>query len=127
MITNFEGVTNPLTDDEMRLVPYIIDGLRKRDKDNAIKGAEICERMQAFKKTLGIKEKPKLTDARLRKIVSYIRIEGLLPIGATSNGYFCITDRIELERQVKSLKERAEAIYAAAEGIVKSYEIQLRK
>lgn len=122
MITNFEGVTNPLTDDEMKLVPYIMDGLRKRDKDHPIKGAEICERMQAFKKTIGIKEKPKLTDARLRKIINYIRINALLPIGATSNGYFCITDYLELEGQIKSLKERADAIYAAADGIKGAYE-----
>ena len=122
MITNFEGVTNPLSDDEMRLVPYIIDGLKKRDKDHPIKGAEICERMQAFKKTIGIKEKPKLTDARLRKIVSYIRINALLPIGATSNGYFCITDYLELDGQIKSLKERADAIYAAADGIKRAFE-----
>lgn len=119
MITNFEGVTSPLSDDEMKLVPYIIDGLKKRDKHNAIKGADICKRMQEFKSSIGIKDKPVFSEARLRKIVNYIRTNGLLPVGATSNGYFCITDRIEIERQVKSLRQRADAINAAADALNK--------
>jgi hypothetical protein len=119
MITNFEAITSPLTEDELKLIPYLVDGLKKRDKSNAIKGEEICSRLQDFKKNIGISEKPKLTDSRLRKMVNYIRVNGLLPVGATSNGYFCITDRLEIERQVKSLKQRAEAINAAAEALNK--------
>ena len=119
MITNFEAITSPLTEDELKLIPYLVDGLKKRDKKNAIKGEDICSRLQDFKKNIGISEKPKLTDSRLRKMVNYIRINGLLPVGATSNGYFCITDRLEIERQVKSLKQRAEAINAAAEALNK--------
>jgi hypothetical protein len=117
MITNFEGITSPLTEDEMKLIPYLVDGLKKRDKNNAIKGEEICNRLQDFKKNIGISDKPKLTDSRLRKMVNYIRINGLLPVGATSNGYFCITDRMEIEVQVKSLKQRAQAINAAADAL----------
>jgi hypothetical protein len=119
MITNFEAITSPLTEDELKLIPYLVDGLKKRDKNNAIKGEEICSRLQDFKKNIGISEKPKLTDSRLRKMVNYIRVNGLLPVGATSNGYFCITDRLEIERQVKSLKQRAEAINAAADALNK--------
>jgi hypothetical protein len=119
MITNFEAITSPLTEDELKLIPYLVDGLKKRDKSNAIKGEEICSRLQDFKKNIGISEKPKLTDSRLRKMVNYIRVNGLLPVGATSNGYFCITDRLEIERQVKSLKQRAEAINAAADALNK--------
>ena len=70
MITNFEGITSPLSEDEMKLIPYLVDGLKKRDKNNAIKGEEICNRLQDFKKNIGISDKPKLTDSRLRKMVN---------------------------------------------------------
>lgn len=119
MITNFEGITSPLTEDEMKIIPYLVDGLKRRSKANPIKGEDICNRLQEFKKNIGVSEKPKLTDSRLRKMINYIRINGLLPVGATSNGYFCITDRLEIEKQVKSLKQRAEAINAAAEALNK--------
>lgn len=30
MITNFEGITSPLTEDEMKIIPYLVDGLKRR-------------------------------------------------------------------------------------------------
>ena len=37
MITNFEGITSPLTEDEMKIIPYLVDGLKRRSKANPIK------------------------------------------------------------------------------------------
>ena len=65
MITNFEGITSPLTEDEMKIIPYLVDGLKRRSKANPIKGEDICNRLQEFKKNIGVSEKPKLTDSRL--------------------------------------------------------------
>ena len=61
--------------------------------------------------------KAKMTGARLRKIVSHIRVSGKLPIIATSKGYYVSYDAEEIRNQVKSLEERAARILAAANGI----------
>ena len=117
MITNFEGITSELTDEEKKLIPILIDGFRKRNKDNSIKAPEIIERINGSKERLGLKKK--LTEPRLRKLCNHIRSNSLLPLIATSNGYYCSYDREEIEAQIISLQERADAIYNSANGLKK--------
>lgn len=58
-----------------------------------------------------------INDVKLRKWVSYFRTNGLLPIIATSEGYF-ITAKSELIRdQQKSLRQRASRMNSAADGL----------
>lgn len=114
MITNFENETCPLSEDEKQFIPLIIQGLSTKSKENPIKSDVICERLNA-KYNYGCK----MTGARLRKITNFIRSEGILPIIATSNGYYCSYDKREIEEQIKSLTERAEAILNSAEGLKK--------
>ena len=102
MITNFEGITSELTDEEKKLIPILIDGFRKRNKDNSIKAPEIIERINGSKERLGLKKK--LTEPRLRKLCNHIRSNSLFPLIATSNGYYCSYDREEIEAQIISLK-----------------------
>lgn len=111
MITNFETTTHELTDKELSLVPLIIGGLKTKNKDNPIKEPEIVAKM----KIAGYK----LSGERLRKIVNYIRTNGLLPIIATSKGYYVSYDREEIEKQVKSLKQRSNSILSSANGLQK--------
>ena len=111
MVTNFENITASLSDDEKQLVPIIIKGLSTKTKDSAIKGTEICTKLN---------EKGfKITEARLRKITNFIRSEGILPIIATSNGYYISYDKQEISKQIQSLTERAEAIMSSANGLKK--------
>jgi len=117
MIKNFEAITQPLNDEELKLVDIIIAGLRKRGKAEALKGEEICERINAKRESLGLEKK--LTDARLRKITNHIRTNGMLPIIATSKGYYCSYNRVEIQAQIESLEERASAIQASADGLKK--------
>jgi hypothetical protein len=114
MITNFENETCPLSDDEKQFVPLIIQGLSTKTKDNPIKSDSICEKLND-KYNYGCK----MTGARLRKITNFIRSEGILPVIATSNGYYCSYDKKEIEDQIKSLYERAEAIKNSADGLKK--------
>lgn len=116
MITNFENITFELTADERKLVPVIIKGLSTKTKNNPIKGADIVSAINENKDRYGIKI---FSEPRLRKIVNFIRTESILPLMGTSNGYYCTKDRAELESQIESLTQRAEAIMTSANGLKK--------
>jgi len=116
MITNFEEITKEMTQDEKKLVPLIIRGLSTRTKENPIKGAEIVSAINENKARYQIKI---FSEPRLRKIINFIRSEGILPVMGTSNGYYCTKDRAELQSQIDSLTQRAEAIMSSANGLKK--------
>ena len=95
MLKGFEDITFELTEDEMKKIPSIIKGLsKKRGKDNAITGAKICEAMN-------------LSGPRLRKIISYLRVNDLI-LGLCSSqcGYYIANNIDELEDCITSLKQR---------------------
>ena len=117
MITNFDEITEELNEDEKRLVPILIKGLSNKEKSNPVTGKQICARINAFKDTYGLKRP--FTEPRLRKICNFIRVKGILPLIATSNGYYVSYDQKEIEAQIESLNERAAAIQASAEGLRK--------
>lgn len=116
MIKNFEDITCELTPDEKRLVPVIIRGLNLKSKANPIKGAEIVAAINGQKEKYGIKQ---FSEPRLRKIINFIRSEGILPVMGTSNGYYVSYDVRELKSQIESLTQRAEAIMVSANGLKK--------
>jgi transcriptional regulator of met regulon len=116
MITNFEEITFDLTDDELKLVNPICAGLIKRTAKNPIKAPEIVKQMNIFAEQKGL---VKLTDARLRKVVNYIRCNSMMPLMATKKGYYCATTKDEIASQIQSLKERASSILNAANGLEK--------
>ena len=108
MITNFEDYTAALTTYEKDvLVPTITNLLRTHvDSKNAIRNKEICRILtgQGYQN---------LSEPRVRKIINYIRINGFVPhLIANSRGYFCATSVQQVEDYIKSLDERATAIWA---------------
>ena len=111
MITNFEEITKDLSEEEKKLLPILIKGFRLHGIDDPIKAPDIIQKLSEK----GIK----LTGARLRKLTNLIRSAGILPLIATSNGYYVTVDKQEVQKQIKSLTERAEAIMAAAKGLEK--------
>jgi hypothetical protein len=116
MITNFEEITKELTEDEKKLVPLIIKGLSTKTKNNPIKAADIVNAINENKARYQIKL---FSEPRLRKIINFIRSEGILPVMGTSNGYYCTNDQSELQSQIDSLTQRAEAIMTSANGLKK--------
>lgn len=102
MLEGFEDITHDLTDDEAKLVPYFIAGLKTNvGKANAITSNKIIEILQ----------KDGLTGARVRKIINYIRVNYLLPgLIATSKGYYISTDPQEIKEYIASLGHREAAI-----------------
>lgn len=116
-ITNFEDFTSELTDQELEILPIVIHGFRAYKKNNPIKSELIVFRMNEYLKNRGYKMK--LTGPRLRKLVNYIRSNGLLPLIATSQGYFTTDCKETIAEQIKSLQERANSIERCANGLIK--------
>ncbi len=112
MITNFEKITEDLTDQEKELLPRFVAAIKtKVGKKNIITATQI-QRIYADK---GMK----VPGARIRKIINYIRTNELVPLlVSTSNGYFIATKRSEVESCIKSLKERESAINAVRQSLV---------
>lgn len=117
MITNFETVTFELTEDELKWIPYLINGFNMHGPTCPIKEVDILAGCNRSREKYGIKTK--MTGARLRKLVNYIRVSGLVPLLATSKGYFVTDDPNAIEKQIRSLYERAASIKQAAEGLRK--------
>ena len=113
MITNFEKITAELNDKELAIVPSIMKGFLQYTKENPIKAPVIVSRYNSNVLKGGIK----LTEPRLRKIVNHIRSLGLLPLIATSSGYYVSYDKEEIKLQILSLKERANSIMNCAVGL----------
>lgn len=119
-ITNFEEITETLTEGELMMLPYVKMGFEKfTTKENAIKSDSLCEIINH----LYIMENGFVGDfvpmngVRLRKFVNYLRKNSILPVIGVKNGYFVNYQQEELENQIKSLTERANGILVAAEGL----------
>ena len=117
MITNFEEYTHELSAEEIEILPLVIHGFRGYKKTNPIKAPLIVERMNQFLTERGYKIR--LTQPRLRKLVNYIRSNSLIPLIATSQGYFTTDCKQTIQEQIKSLQERANSIERCAQGLKK--------
>ena len=113
MITGFDQITAELSAEEKKIVPILVKGFNLHiGKENAIKAPVI---ISSLEHRVGIK----ITQVRLRKLVNFMRRHGILPIIATSEGYYVTQDKEEILKQMKSLEERAAAIIAARDGLEK--------
>jgi len=117
MITNFEEITAELKDEELDLIPLLIAGFKTHYVANPIKAPEIVELMNTYLISNGIGIR--LNPARLRKCCNYIRSNSLIPLIATSKGYYISYDKVVIESQINSLIERSNSIKRSAEGIAK--------
>lgn len=111
MITNFENLTQKLTQYEWVMAKVISSNLAKKTKDNPVKSKDIIIGMT----TAGYR----ITDIKLRKIINLLRRDGVLPIMGTSKGYYVDYNKDEIKRQIKSSADRASAILEAAKGLEK--------
>ena len=110
MITGFEEQTGPLTDQEREVfLPPIIKGLRvKVGKEKAVTNKDI---VRGLKANCDIK----IGEARVRKMINYIRNNDIIPcLIATSKGYYIAETKDEMLDYIDSLYGRVEAIEADA-------------
>jgi hypothetical protein len=114
MITNFEEITANLTSEEKLLTVEIITILSGIKKDKPMKSVEL---VYLINRKLSFVENLNFTGVKLRKYCNYIRSKSLLPIIATSNGYFVSYDKNEIALQIESLEQRSEAILNSVHGL----------
>lgn len=106
MINGFNNETQPLTDYERdTLLPVMIAGLRhKIGRSMAVTNKYILQRLKPLYK---------ISDARVRKLINHIRVNGLVPcLIATSDGYYIAQSEQELADYEQSLLSREQAIRA---------------
>lgn len=105
MIPEFEEYTADLNELEIKeLVPVVASALRRKvGKNNAITNAEMCRRLRTFHLTWKFNVK----GPKMRKIVQYIRVRGLVPrLASTSRGYYVCNDDVEFGLYLDGLKGR---------------------
>ena len=114
MINGFPIETALLTEFEKglaeRIAPYL---LKKIGKAQAVTNKQMIR---------GIKDvwNIKLSDARLRKIINYLRIKDKVPkLIATSKGYYIAETQKELIDYIESLDQRVKAIAAVKNALEK--------
>jgi len=112
MITGFENITFELNEIEKKLVPIFVRALEtKIGKSSAVTKTKI---IKGIEKNYGIK----LTGARVRKIIQYIRLTGMIErLMASSKGYYISNDKQELKDYIESLMQRASQIELLAKQI----------
>lgn len=111
MLTGFEDITPELSDDEKEIAELVAKGLKVRvGREKAISNRKMREKIA--------EKNVKVGDAKMRKVVQYIRIEGLVPLLVASNeGYYVAKDEEEVRGHYRSLKQRARAISKLAENL----------
>ncbi|MCX6154452.1 MAG: hypothetical protein NT007_09845 [Candidatus Kapabacteria bacterium] len=83
MIQGFEEITADLTEEEIKFFPRFVEVLSKHTKENPITSSKL---IQIFRGEFD----NWCSGARVRKLVSLIRRHGILPLIATSKGYFVV-------------------------------------
>ncbi|CAB4151821.1 hypothetical protein UFOVP597_36 [uncultured Caudovirales phage] len=114
MIIGHENITSELTSEELWLANDMIRFFMNKTKQNPVKSIQIV---------VGINKhytlKKRFTDVRLRKIVNYYRVNGILPIISNSTGYYVSYDQKDIEEMIQSLTQRAGSIIDCAFGMKK--------
>jgi len=117
MITNFEEITRELNAEEKNLLPVLIRGFSRHNINHPIKEPDIRKAINSQLTMFGLNKK--LSSARFRKMVNFIRAKSILPLIATNKGYYVAYDYESVSKQIRSLRERADAINVAADGMEK--------
>ena len=106
MIEEFEDFTAELTVDEKgKLLPLVVDILKSRQGVRwAITNKEICESLRGS-------NIPRVSGPRIRKVIHYIRENGLVPhLIATSRGYYVAETIQDVEDYIESLRKRNRSV-----------------
>jgi len=115
MITNFENITQELNAQEMDFLPKLASSFKNHLKGNPIKAFQIVTLCNQY--LIGSGCKLRMSEPRLRKMCNYIRSTGMLPLIATSDGYYVSNEPEEIEAQINSLRQRARSIDNCADGL----------
>lgn len=114
MIKGHENITTELSVEDLWLANQMIPIFKAKTKENPVKSIQI---VTGINKNYCLKKR--LTDVRLRRIINYYRVNSILPIISTSNGYFVSYNENDITDMIKSLNQRANSIIQCANGLNK--------
>jgi hypothetical protein len=117
MITNFEDLTHELSFEELAMISDVSNIITQFSKSNPIKCRDLVNRIKIHLASNGIDVR--FDEVRLRKLINHMRANSILPIIATSKGYFVSYNHDDVCSQIQSLVERANSIEGCAKGLLK--------
>lgn len=100
------------------IIPGLIKYLKQFDEQRPVFAPRIVDWFNVYKNSgplTGMKNN--ISEAKLRKLINHIRINGLAPIGSGPNGYWTIRDPEKIREMADSMESRANSIMAAASGL----------
>lgn len=106
-----------LTQEEKDIIlPTLIRALKLRTSDaRHIKGPKIIEWFRENKEQIGYKSS--FHNARLMKLINHIRVNGIVPICSTHDGYWITRDPESIREMIQSFKNRVASQQAAIQGL----------
>lgn len=119
MIDGFAKYTAPLDEYEREvLLPIMVKCLEKHvGKGNAITNSMMRQKMEEF-------GYGSIGEVRIRKIISHIRTEGLLPcLVGTGRGYHVATSVREMDVYISSFNSRIEAMIEVRNALMQQRDV----
>jgi len=104
------------SDDINILVPLLVKMfVNKTNKDNILSTRKITTFFTDKKTQIGYTGA--FTTQRLQKLVNYIRVNSILPVISTNNGYYFSEDKQDIMEMIMNFEGRIAAMKAAADGL----------
>jgi len=123
MIKGFEDVTAKISANEKEVyLPLVVEVLSHRV------GCKKAATNKMIREYLHLEDSVIITETKMRKIISYIRQNHLVPcLIATNRGYYVAEEKQEMDDYLKSLQGRIDAIYASMKALEKQSEERFGK
>lgn len=106
-------------EEEQIILPLLIKVFMKTNPLKTIHAERIIKGMEYIRVANGY-FKTKFTEIKLRKLVNWIRSNGILPLIADASGYYI--DDSSIEKQIQSLQSRQKGLQNAIDGLLKYQE-----
>lgn len=103
------------TEEENVLLPILIQYLKRTNPLNPRMAPKIVDWF--IYKRFDIGFKGVFNELKLRKLINFIRMNGLLPVMSSSDGYYISRDPVDILQMAASLESRCYAINEAAKGL----------
>ena len=104
------------TEERNIMLPTLVRALKLRTSDaRHIKSKKLVEWFRANKDSIGYKSA--FNNARLMKLINHIRVNGLLPLCSTNDGYWITRDPAIIREMIISFENRVASQQSAIEGL----------
>ncbi len=106
-----------LSNQEHDILPVVMSELRACKRSNPVRSDVVVKRINTRPRKKNFETR--ISDVRLRKFCNFIRTHSMLPVVASSKGYYTTYSKEEIARQICSLEDRGRSIIQSAKGLHK--------